>query len=113
MEKVNWTQRRIQRAYNVAMSKAALSLLLSLLFVRQSLANGPQYSSIPEDLFAFPKFRVVFLNKQLIANETAQKWLSEGLPGGEDQFMDRDWQNIQRSARSEPRTIDGNEEVRI
>ena len=48
------------------------------------------FPSIPEDLYAFPKFRVSFLNGFPLLNETAHKWLTEGLQGGEDEFLGRD-----------------------
>jgi len=47
----------------------------------------------PEDLYAFPKSRVTFLNNFPVSNETAQHWLAQGLKGGEREFMgeDRSW----------------------
>ncbi|KAI5980506.1 hypothetical protein EDC04DRAFT_2917905 [Pisolithus marmoratus] len=44
----------------------------------------------PEDLYSFPKSRVTFLNNFPVANETALRWLREGLKGGEREFMG-DW----------------------
>lgn len=41
----------------------------------------------PEDLYAFPKYRVTFLNDLPILNETAQRWIQHGLPGGEQEFL--------------------------
>ena len=41
----------------------------------------------PEDLHAFPKSRVAFLNHLPVSNHTAQHWLTHGLNGGEREFM--------------------------
>ncbi|KAH7923498.1 hypothetical protein BV22DRAFT_1015312 [Leucogyrophana mollusca] len=46
----------------------------------------------PEDLYAFPKHRVTFLNNLPVQNETAERWLHEGLRGGEQEFLDEPWQ---------------------
>ncbi|KIK59777.1 hypothetical protein GYMLUDRAFT_44231 [Collybiopsis luxurians FD-317 M1] len=45
--------------------------------------------SLPEDLHAFPKSKVTFLNSLPILNETAQKWLNQGIPGGESEFLNQ------------------------
>jgi protein OS-9 len=50
------------------------------------------HQSIPEDLHAFPKYRVSFLNGLPVSNETAQKWLTNGLQGGELEFLGQ-WHN--------------------
>jgi hypothetical protein len=47
--------------------------------------------SLPEDPYAFPKFRVLFLNGLPLLNDTAEKWLREGLHGGEAEFLDKPW----------------------
>jgi protein OS-9 len=47
--------------------------------------------SLPEDTYAFPKYRVTFLNGLPILRETAQRWLQEGLHGGESEFLDQPW----------------------
>jgi hypothetical protein len=47
--------------------------------------------SLPDDTFAFPKYRVTFLNALPLLNETAQKWLKDGLRGGELEFLDQPW----------------------
>jgi hypothetical protein len=47
--------------------------------------------SIPEDTYAFPKFRVTFLNSLPVINETAERWFKEGLRGGELEFLDKPW----------------------
>ncbi|CAL1704373.1 unnamed protein product [Somion occarium] len=40
------------------------------------------HSLVPEDPFAFPKYRVTFLNGLPVLNETAQRWFQNGLKGG-------------------------------
>jgi len=47
--------------------------------------------SLPEDPYAFPKYKVAFLNNLPIQNETAERWLHEGLLGGEPEFLEADW----------------------
>lgn len=63
--------------------------LLLLLFIALTVVRG----TIPEDLYAFPKYRVVFLNGLPVSNETAQKWLTDGLQGGDLEFLGQ-WQPI-------------------
>ncbi|KAJ7632532.1 hypothetical protein FB45DRAFT_912705 [Roridomyces roridus] len=48
----------------------------------------------PEDPFAFPKYRVDFLNHLPLANETAQHWLAHGLAGGEREFLEQPWDDF-------------------
>jgi len=43
---------------------------------------------LPDDLYAFPKYTVTFLNGLPLLNETAERWLREGLRGGEPEFLD-------------------------
>ena len=66
--------------------------LLSVFAPHLAVAHAARiyFPSIPEDLYAFPKFRVSFLNGFPLLNETAHKWLTEGLQGGEDEFLGRD-----------------------
>lgn len=47
--------------------------------------------SLPEDTYAFPKYRVSFLNRLPVLRETAERWLQEGLRGGESEFLDKVW----------------------
>ena len=49
--------------------------------------------SLPEDPHAFPKFKVTFLNNLPVLNETAKKWLSQGIPGGELEFLNQPWEH--------------------
>lgn len=53
-------------------------------------AAGPHWS-LAEDLFAFPKYRVSFLNGLPVLNETAERWFAHGLKGGEREFLDQQW----------------------
>ena len=64
----------------------SLTLLLSLL----PLAT-PRLLHRPEDTYAFPKYRVSFLNGLPLLNHTAQKWLQHGLRGGELEFLGEPW----------------------
>ncbi|KAF8163220.1 hypothetical protein B0H34DRAFT_794953 [Crassisporium funariophilum] len=49
--------------------------------------------SLPEDTYAFPKFRVAFMNGLPVLNETAERWLKQGLRGGELEFLDQPWRD--------------------
>jgi len=62
-------------------------MLVSLLLF-PPLALGYLFHSLPDDLYAFPKYRVTFLNGLPLLNETAERWLREGLRGGESEFLD-------------------------
>ena len=62
------------------------SLLLLLLLPPLVLAS--LFHSLADDLYAFPKYRVTFLNGLPLLNETAERWLREGLRGGEAEFLD-------------------------
>jgi hypothetical protein len=56
------------------------------------LASAAKFlHSVPEDPFAFPKYRVSFLNGLPVLNETAERWLQHGLKGGEHEFLDQPW----------------------
>ncbi|GLB35036.1 putative glucosidase II beta subunit-like protein [Lyophyllum shimeji] len=61
--------------------------------------------SLPEDTYAFPKFRVAFLNNLPVLNETAERWLTEGLRGGELEFLDQPWSGHSHTSTS-PKEID-------
>ncbi|KLO12613.1 hypothetical protein SCHPADRAFT_853699 [Schizopora paradoxa] len=60
--------------------------------------------ALAEDLYAFPKYRLTFLNGLPVLNDTAQRWLEEGLKGGELEFLDQPW-NAQMHPPSNLRTI--------
>lgn len=53
------------------------------------------HSRVPEDPYAFPKYRVSFLNGLPVLNETAQTWLKDGLSGGELEFLEQPWRESQ------------------
>jgi len=58
-----------------------------------SAASARLLHSLPEDTYAFPKYRVSFLNGLPLLNKTAQRWLTEGLRGGEQEFLDQPWKD--------------------
>jgi protein OS-9 len=68
-------------------------------------ASARLLHSLPEDTYAFPKFRVAFLNSLPVLNATAERWLKEGLPGGELEFLDKPWRDIDRRPSSQPKEI--------
>jgi protein OS-9 len=47
--------------------------------------------SLPEDTYAFPKYRVSFLNRLPLLRQTAERWLQDGLRGGESEFLGKSW----------------------
>jgi len=79
--------------------------LLALAFTFQ-LTVARLLHSLPEDTFAFPKYRVTFLNGLPVLNETAQRWLQHGLPGGELEFLDQPWAQDTSSSPMEIGTIE-------
>ncbi|KAF8274961.1 hypothetical protein EI94DRAFT_1768293 [Lactarius quietus] len=70
-----------------------LLLLLPLFCSQISLAR--LFQSLPDDLYSSPKYSVTFLNGLPLLNETAERWLREGLYGGEPEFLDHptQWQD--------------------
>jgi hypothetical protein len=64
-------------------------LALCLVWGNFVLARAPH--SLPEDIHAFPKYRVTFLNDLPVLNDTAEHWRNNGLHGGELEFLDRPW----------------------
>jgi protein OS-9 len=69
------------------MPSYAWRTLLSLLLFVPPFALAGLFHSLPEDLHAFPKYTVTFLNGLPLLNETAERWLREGLRG-EAEFLD-------------------------
>ena len=61
-------------------------------------ASARLLHSLPDDTYAFPKFRVAFLNSLPVLNETAERWLKEGLSGGELEFLDKPWRDTAHSS---------------
>lgn len=71
-------------------SMLALAIPLALAAL---VAARLHHSRVPEDPYAFPKHRVSFLNGLPLLNQTAQRWLMDGLRGGEAEFLDQPWQD--------------------
>ena len=86
---------------------AASILLLSLSLLVSARLH---HSRVPEDPFAFPKYRVSFLNGLPVLNETAQRWLHEGLSGGDLEFLDQPWPET-HSPVNQFRSIEGTNDV--
>lgn len=72
--------------------------LPALLALHTTLSLARLLHSLPDDPYAFPKFRVAFLTPPIL-NDTAQRWLSDGLRGGQAEFFDH--------SSSFPKEIDG------
>jgi protein OS-9 len=72
---------------------SSLYLLFTLLgFNHLHGASGRIHASlIPEDPHAFPKYDVTFLNGLPVLNETAERWLRDGLEGGQLEFLEERW----------------------
>jgi hypothetical protein len=49
------------------------------------------YSSLPDDIYAYPKYSIGFLHGLPLPNVTAQHWLAHGLRGGEKEFLEQPW----------------------
>jgi protein OS-9 len=61
------------------------------IFYGLSFTQARLLYSGPEDLHAFPKHRVTFLNNLPVHNETVERWLRDGLRGGEREFLNDVW----------------------
>jgi hypothetical protein len=81
-------------------SPTVLSLALALGARAASLLH-----SVPEDLYAFPKYRVTFLNGLPVLNDTAEHWLQHGLRGGELEFLEQPWADPAQPDAGAPREI--------
>ncbi len=75
------------------------SFLLIALFCR--LSFGRLLHSLPEDTYAFPKYKVSFLSHLPLRNDTAQKWLHDGLRGGELEFLNQPFQSHREIASAD------------
>lgn len=64
---------------------------------------------LPEDPDAFPKYSVLFHNGYPVQNDTAEKWLRDGLRGGEYEFLGQPWADPGVSQR--PEIGDGQDDV--
>lgn len=81
-------------------------MLISVFLAACSLpASARLLHSLPDDTYAFPKFRVAFLNGLPVLNETAERWLKEGLSGGELEFLDKPWRDTDWRSSSQPKEI--------
>lgn len=67
------------------------SALAALAVLPVAFGGARLLYSGPEDPYAFPKYRVTFLNDLPVLNETAQRWTQDGLRGGEREFLDEPW----------------------
>ncbi|KAF7793186.1 hypothetical protein EIP86_004295 [Pleurotus ostreatoroseus] len=64
-------------------------------------------SLVPEDPYAFPKYRVAFLNGLPVLNDTAQRWLQNGIPGGEAEFLEQPLNESTPWSTQAVKSIDG------
>jgi protein OS-9 len=65
----------------------AFSLSSTITFILLLAFADASHPSTPEDLFAFPRYSITFLNGLPIDNKTAQAWLTYGLKRGLDEFL--------------------------
>lgn len=96
-----WSRVPNRRVYTFSTGTRNLARMRSLGLPSLSLPLGllalcccvcARHHSTPEDLYAFPKYRVTFLNGLPVLNETAQQWIREGLLGGELEFLEEPWE---------------------
>jgi len=83
----------VTEPYLLTMAPSSL-LVLSLLIPFTSA----RILRLPVDTYAFPKYKVSFLNALPLWNDTAQRWLDDGLRGGEQEFMEQPWGGDDRAA---------------
>lgn len=67
-------------------------------------------SLVPEDPYAFPKYRVAFLNGLPVLNDTAHRWLEQGLRGGELEFLDQPWEDGSEWRTPPVKSIEGGDQ---
>jgi len=67
---------------------SSLLVPLLVLLLAPPFASSHLLHSLSDDPHAFPKYRVTFLNGLPLLNETAERWLREGLRAGEAEFLD-------------------------
>ncbi|KAG9125993.1 Protein OS-9 [Ceratobasidium sp. 392] len=65
--------------------------LATLLAVCTLCARYAAAYSVPDDIYAYPKYRIAFFNGLPLPNVTAQHWLAHGLKGGEKEFLEQPW----------------------
>ncbi|KAG8707247.1 Protein OS-9 [Ceratobasidium sp. 394] len=83
-----------------------LSRPLATLAAVWSLSTAAAYSSLPDDVYAYPKYSIGFLNGLPLPNVTAQHWLAHGLQGGEKEFLEQPWDESSPGT-SRPQITDG------
>uniref|UniRef100_A0A0W0F8U1 Uncharacterized protein n=1 Tax=Moniliophthora roreri TaxID=221103 RepID=A0A0W0F8U1_MONRR len=88
-----------------------LSLLLLLLQAFLRPLSARTILSLPEDTYAFPKYKVAFLNNLPVLNETAHRWITEGLQGGEAEFLEQSWDMDSSESIPNLKEIDSGESV--
>ncbi|QRW00154.1 glucosidase II beta subunit-like protein [Ceratobasidium sp. AG-Ba] len=69
--------------------------------------HAAAYSSLPEDVYAYPKYSIGFLNGLPLPNVTAQHWLAHGLKGGEKEFLEQPWEHESSPGSSRPQITGG------
>lgn len=77
--------RRTRHATTTTMPPARLLAVLAVI----PLISARLLHSLPEDTYAFPKYKVSFLSQLPLANKTAEHWLKHGLTGGLSEFLDQ------------------------
>lgn len=80
--------------------------LLATSLIDHAHSAGLYFPSIPEDPYAFPKYRLSFLNGFSLPNATAQRWLTEGLKGGEAEFLGKEYTSADRVNALSPKAIE-------
>ena len=68
---------------------------------------------LPEDIFAFPKYRVTYLNALPLFKDTADRWLRHGLRGGEPEFLDQPWQDPFTESSPSPKGIESSNDLLV
>lgn len=79
---------------------------IPLLFAAAPRTVARGFSQQPEDIYAWPKYKVSFLNGLPVLNHTAKLWLQDGLRGGEKEFLGLEWTTDSQSASPNLNTID-------
>ncbi|PCH38090.1 hypothetical protein WOLCODRAFT_161294 [Wolfiporia cocos MD-104 SS10] len=90
------------RIYSAALSLTSFSLSCLV-------SARLHHSLVPEDPYAFPKYRVTFLNGLPVLNETAERWLRDGIEGGLAEFLDEPWEEAHAPVQKF-KTIEGGEQ---
>lgn len=88
------TDQRVSGSMHSIPLHSSLWPLLSLFLANALTVDARVVHSLPEDPFAFPKYRVTFLNGLPLQNDTAERWINDGLRGGELEFLDQPWHEV-------------------